>query len=262
MQLQFAFSLCQNNVVNLLTKLYAGGVRLPSGDRYTASDFAKEWELGGKKFIENKWRDPANKSTGHFISDEGSDEDTVREMWQGKHEWIPTNMLGYIIENACIIHQDIKWAYLAEVLRTPTRYVIVKKSKLSYPEQDINPMGFVGHVGALYVTTGTQKKALTKGQSTFHDELRGILKRWLSSATNEIHTYVQKLQVHIREWYWQGDMLTPEFFEQPCPYLYLSGSKQYTAWGDTMGEMAMVLTQGWALWNQVMSNQIKAMNYM
>ena len=271
MNLQIALSLCQSNVVNLLVKLYGGGVRLPDGSIYTPSEFAEEWEVGGKKILERYWRDPANKPTGHLYSGEDADQDTLREMWQGKHEWIPTDMLGYVIENACLFHGDIRWVYLAEVLRTPTRYVIVKPSKLKRPEK-INPMGLTGHVGALYVPTGGNKKPLFKGQATFHDALRAILKRCLSSATNRIDSYVLELKSHIKDWYWQGDLVSVaafcggtslhQFSQLPCPYLYLSGSSQYTRWGDNMEQMARSLAEGWALWNQVMSNQVNAMNFM
>jgi hypothetical protein len=271
MKLQLAFSQCQNNVVNLLMKLYRGGVQLPGGDLYTPDEFAEEWPLGGKKYLERFWRDPANKPTGHFYSGEDAEDDTVRELWQGKHEWIPTDMLGYIIENGCLIHHDIKWVYLAEVLRTPTRYVVVKPSKLNRPE-GANPMGFVGHVGALYVSKGSERQALFKGQSTFHDVLREIIKDSLSPAKNAIDTYCRELKRHITDWYWQGDLFSAstfyggtnpqDFSRLRCPYLYLSGTSQYTSWGDDMGQMARTLAQGWTLWNQVMANQVTAMNFL
>jgi hypothetical protein len=111
-----AFERCNKNAVNLLCKLAVkgGGVELANNSMYTAEAFVNEWNSGGKKFLEDYWRDSANTPTKTLSKEDkaalgdamdATDEedladeaDNSRELFHGKHEWIPTNYLGYVVE--------------------------------------------------------------------------------------------------------------------------------------------------------------------
>lgn len=281
MSLEAAFTACERNVFKLLCKLFEGGVQIGAGSTYTVGDFSRDFNPKGKKLVEGYWRDPANTPTGHDIrtveeveGDEEPDEDSSREMWQGKHEWIPTNMLSYVVEHA-FNHNNMKWLYLVEVLRTPTRLVILNPAKGGYARSPMSAdvhkkFGLSGHVGALYIEKTKGKfSALTKNQAKFHDELRGILKNHLSSKTDDPDGFVRDLFFHVGDWYWQGDttaiaahysMSQAAFEQTPCPYYLLTGVKEYTSWGATMGDMAQTLKQEWAISNELLSHQIKALS--
>lgn len=271
MRLTAAFEACERSVVRLLYKLWAEkSVAIGSGT-YTAADFANEWTQGGKKYLEDKWRDSANAPTGRIVGEDMTAEDVEpdgeRELFQGKHEWIPTNMLGYVVESALLHQSDIRWIFLAEVLRIPTRLVVVSPVKMHRPDKNLNPMGITGHVGAVYVEKNGESKPIFKGQATFHNELRALLKQCLSSSANNIDAYRNGLAAHINNWYWLGDMnsvaaffkLSPtDFGKLPCPYSYLSDVNTCTSFGATMGDMARNLAEGWAVWQQAAANQFNA----
>jgi hypothetical protein len=268
-----AFDECNRNVTRMLWLLMKyEGITLGPSSQFTANDFVKEWKSGGKKFLEQHWRDPANTPTKTLAindselddmtdaTDDADDdtEDAKRELFQGKHEWIPTNMLGYIVEKAIIKYNDIKWVYIAETLRTPTRIVVVKPSKMR-KNDTVNPIGLTGHVGALY--TSSNNTPLFKGQATFHNELRAILKAHLSDTANNFNNYKNTLMDHIRDWYWQGVTtdLAPTGCNAnlslvPCPYKYNSGQSEYTSWGATMADMASTLREQWTFQNQYLLN--------
>ena len=281
-----AFERCNKSVVNLLVQLAKGDVELADKSKYTAADFVKEWTNGGKKFIEDYWRDSANTPTKTLSKDDKAalgdamdttDADDVddaadndRELYQGKHEWIPTNYLGYVVENGLLKHKDLGWVYLAEVLRIPTRLVVTVPSKKCVIDSQ-NSLGLHGHVGALYTKSkaGAYRPQF-KGQATFHNELRAIVKESLSYTKSDAAAYMKALVTHIQEWYWQGDldsvaktykMTATDFGKLACPYFFNSGKNEYTSWGQTMADMASKLTKDWADWNKVMQNQMTAHSY-
>lgn len=278
-QIANAFLQSNQSAIRLFTKLQQGGVALKNGTTYTSADFVREWNGGGKKFLETHWRDAAN-TAAHAISaadraemraaglEDDAADDSAREMMQGKHEWIPTNFLGYVVEWAISKHNDIRWIYFADVLRIPTRLVVVHPSRCREPDAKDDPLGLQGHVGAIYLKgKGKGYTQRIKSQSTYHDELREILKGCLSITANDPELYGQALEQHIDHWYWTGDLTSAAtacklsattFAAMPCPYYYNSGRSQYAAWGPTMGDMASKLTEGWAEWTRINQNQFAA----
>jgi len=92
-------------LVSLLVKLIEGKtISLASGNNFGIKEFAKEWSNGGKMAVEGDWRDTANVQTGHSApvldydpeyceTGDGDDQYEI-EFRSGKHEWIPTNILG------------------------------------------------------------------------------------------------------------------------------------------------------------------------
>ena len=242
-------------VVYMLNHLIQGNNIQTSKGTFTAKDFAKEWNSGGKKLIEQHWRDGANQSTGHDAptaeydpSDDVEDRDAYyeQEFMQGKHEWIPTNMLGYVVEHA-FHHKDPQWLYFAEALRIPTRLVVV------FPEK-VGATALTGHVGALYGYNGSTGKyrAITKGQAKFHDVLRTLLKTYLSDTKNDKLGYEQAFFKHVHEYYWQGiGYPTGMNAFTDCPYFFNSGASEYTSWGSKMWEMGSKLKEGWDIWRVV-----------
>src|SRR5262249_48736356 len=177
-----------------------------------------------------------------------------REKFQGKHEWIPTDMLAYVIGCAAK-HKDPTWLYLAEVLRIPTRAVVVLPGKVS-PD-------LTGHIGALYTTTGRRKfKPITTGQAAFHDVLRDILRKHLNNQANNPEAYEKDLFDHIDEFYWQGNDIPGLNLNSECPYYFLSGQSQYSQWGPTYGDMRNTLEDMWTTWKVVSQNQFAARKYL
>jgi hypothetical protein len=277
-QLPSAFLEANQSAVNLFTKLQKGGVQLKNGSTYTSEQFVKEWSAGGKKFLETHWRDSANTPV-HALSaadrkemaaagldDEGI-EDVNREMMQGKHEWIPTNFLGYVVEWGISHHNDIRWIYFAEVLRIPTRLVVIHPRKTRESAGGTDPLGLHGHIGALYLKNKGAYDQRIKAQAVFHDELRDLVKESLSITQNDPTKYKKGLEEHIRDWYWTGEIApaatacglsATDFVKLPCPYYFNSGKAEYESWGQTMGDMARTLTEGWANWNRINQNQFAA----
>jgi hypothetical protein len=283
-KLHSAFLQAGQNVVNLLSKLQKGGIDLQGGSTYTAQQFAADWDSGGKQFLEAYWRDSANTTVHSSTAAElravlGDEElgdqeaqDLNRELFQGKHEWIPTNYLGYVVEWSIGKYNDIRWVYLAEVLRIPTRLVVIHPRKLRASGGANDPLGLQGHVGAVYLKSGRSGYSQrTKGQGPFHDELRDLVKASLSATSNDPSRYYRALTEHITAWYWTGDlgsaavacgMTATALAALPCPYYFNSGQSQYESWGPTMGDMASRLSEGWAIWLKANQNQFAAAQFL
>jgi hypothetical protein len=277
-----AFDRANRNVMRFVTLLLNGGIEV-GGEMYTGQDFVREWTQGGKKFLEDHWRDTANTATRTRLTQAAQDEfwegqyeaDDVTdachqwaERWQGKHEWIPTNMLGYVVEQSLLHTGDVRWVFLAEVLRIPTRLVVVHPRKFRHPTT-ANPIGIHGHIGAVYVrdSAGAYKQQI-KQQAIFHNALRELIRAHLSAARNDIDGYVRGLQDHITDWYWRGDIqgaadacgtTATAFASTPCPYFYNSDVATYSSWGPTLGDMARTLHEEWQTWtNQIDINRAAA----
>lgn len=275
-----AFDRANRNAVRLLMLLLDRGVDLGNGRTYTGQDFVREWKQGGKEFLEGQWRDTANvptrsaqslRETSALFDDGDADPVEWTEMMQGKHEWIPTNMLGYVVEQSLLLGGDIRWAFLADTLRIPTRLVVIHPRKMRHPTAE-NPLGIHGHVGAVYVQAKTRSwRQQTKSQGPFHDELRDLLRTHLSAARNDLDGFVRALHEHVADWYWRGDVhaaavacgMTPaEFAAAPCPYAYNSGAATYASWGRTMGDMARTLQEEWKTWDAIIDNSHAAARHL
>lgn len=202
-------------------------IPLDNGATFTGKTLREEFNRGGKDHLQTKWRVSANTHTGHSAPTieyegeaSGADRDSMyeEEFFHGQHEWIPTNMLGYVIDWA-MHYGEIRWLQLADILRTATKNVILKPT---------NGKLVAGHVGALYVPKLNKYSALTKGQAGFHDGLRKILTDNLGPAANSIDGYEKELLIYIGKTCWDGLELHGK-----CPY-YFPGPHGYVAWGEAM----------------------------
>lgn len=250
-------------VISLLVKLLDGKTITVGADTFTLADFASEWKAGGKDAVEGDWRDSANTRTGgqapiasydpaysEVVGNDGDDQYEI-EIRSGKHEWIPTNMLAYVVENA-VHHQDAggaqKWLSMAEALRTQTRLVVLKPTTTA---------NITGHVAAVYKqkpTNTLEYVQLTKGQAGFHDELRTILKANLSPTRSNPDNFRTELTAFIQKRFWLGEAIPGINDSDPCPYYFNSGASEFTSWGPTMGDMRKRLSDGWAIEHQIMVN--------
>jgi hypothetical protein len=249
-------------IVRLMSHLIGGkGYELPNGTVFTLDDLSGEWRQGGKEVMEGTWRQSANTRTGHSVpkedfdpeNPEDNDEQYEEELGSGQHEWIPTNMLSYVIEMATK-HNDeaqaLQWLMLTETLRIPTRFVMLKPVKEKAP--------LSGHVGALYSLTKGKYKQLTKGQGPFHDKLRTILKNNLSAERSNVAGYRQELLAYIREAFWHGESLAVVKDDGECPYFYNSGVGAFSSWGKNMAEMRHTLALGWTTHFKILENTFAA----
>ena len=281
MRLPAVLKLFGNSIVGLVGRLAAyGRVQVPDEADYVLKEFVDDWKNGGKKQVEKYWRFPANKSTGHTsVSSTSNDDeeqedvlDRQKEYYQGAHEWIPTNMLGYIVDHGVIKHGDIRWLQLADALRSPCALVVCLPGKLMDDVVRNNAthdaVHLTGHVGAL--SLGEAGRYIFTHQDVFHDELRKILKACLNDNTSDLRTFYSSLTSHMQAWYWQGDdssttsvakncgLSLADFKKLACPYHYNHGSNQVASWGKTMGEMAQKLKDEWQINNLTLENQFIA----
>jgi len=269
MSLEEALSLNGNNITALLKHFRDGdfSYRRPNGGRatYSRDAFVEDWKNGGKQKCETKWRDEAFAKTKPQVIDEDladfydelEDVADSDELISGKHEWIPTNMLGYVVEHSFVKRQNMRWFYLAEVLRVPTNIVVIHPKFAKYAGQ--GDFGISGHVEAVFIKQKSKKsgyQSRTKGQPGFHEMLRKILRAHLNETTDDIAGFAGSLAKFMKASCWLGNdcldevaatcnMTRTVFCAAPCPYFYKSGSGQYTSWGKTMQDMSSRLQQEW-----------------
>jgi len=266
-QLRVAYDQCNKSMALLVSKLCGLGVTLTDGSNYTGQDFSNDWSNnGGKKWLEQAWRDKANCTTGHNnveAVDDESDEIVYSgaEIYQGKHEWIPTDILGYVVEK-CYLHKDSTFVALAEVLRTPTRAVVFKPNLYVYAKTPKNPLGLAGHVMSVMVkySDGTYHSKHKK-QAAFHDCLRKCLKANLNDHKYDVRTFWANLQDIINQWVWKGSLADLGNIDNNADcscYNYNSSKSGYDNWGNTMGEWATKLNNDWANEDQILENNFIA----
>jgi hypothetical protein len=98
-------------------------------------------------------------------------EDANREMFRGKHEWFPTNYLGYVVEWSIGRYTDIRWIYFADVLRIPAPLVVLDPTKVRESAGAAAPLGLQGHVGALHLKgKGKRYNQRIKGEERSNTE--------------------------------------------------------------------------------------------
>jgi hypothetical protein len=244
---------------------------------YTIQQFVHDWTNGGKQFCENKWRTDAFSPTKPQVAGErdfyaqfDDDEDTEVELFHGQHEWIPTNMLGYVVEHALLTHGDARWLVLADALRTPTTIIVVHPGVAHYASSAADPFGMTGHVEAVFLKGPSRFVGRTKGQSTFHDGLRSILRTHLTAQVSDPHGFVAALKTYIGATFWLGDIISAaaavrmdpqKFAMTACPYYYKVSSGVCGPWGSTMGDMAIRLQQEWAVQEQIIANIGRAIQH-
>lgn len=279
--LETALKMNGNRLVPMLRKLAVEAkVSCLSGGKYvdyTIQQFVDDWDNGGKQFCETKWRTDAFSLTrpkvpgnSDFYAIFDDDEEDEPELFHGEHEWIPTNMLGYVVENGLLRHNSLTWLVLADALRTPTASVVVHPSYARYPSSGGDPFGLTGHVEAIFIQQAGGYKGRTKAQKKFHDDLRGILKTHLSKSVSDPGGYVSALQQYIAATFWQGDIVSvaaeykisvAAFSASSCPYFYKSASGVYGRWGATMGGMAEKLRGDWINYNKILENVGRLVKY-
>jgi len=220
---------------------------------FGVKEFVDEWPNGGKFLVEDLWRLDPNVKHGSALTDSGTYE---QQYTYGQHEWIPTDLVSYVVEWAQH-HREPIWIHLASVLRVPTRYVVLKpKPDSSYDS------GFrvTGHVGAVYLLKGTKYVQQTAKEPEFHEGLREILRKNLNKSAHNLDTYHIELKRFIKETLWQGDKdLIGESVD--CPYYFLSLTNTHTSWGKKMGNMRHELQEGWKKQDEVFEHNFELIRH-
>ncbi len=122
--------------------------------------------------------------------------------FQGKHEWVPSNMVYNVIKKAEDDGQNASWIDLQDKLASDTGDLIFKPNKAK-PEAEVDGTtnSLQGHSGAIYgQRAGKSNKPLTQGQANFHDELR---QRFMAAATPK--NCVDALKIVATNWIWNNE---------------------------------------------------------
>ena len=233
-----------------------------------------------RKDIDRKWRDKANgKRMGQVIS--------------GKHEWLPTNLLPYMMSMAAG-WEDVRWLIGMEILRTPCSALIYRGRIRKTPKPASSPEGrpswagfkklqdgttvseildFQGHVGCLYANDKSKGKVTARqvGMPTWHGHLRDIIYRRLNQSTNDLLGFSGEMASFVGNTIWNGSLAQlANFSDENTPKLegiadkvacdYFSDRKG-TRWGGckTLREMAMYQSMLFANFNAVLKNQFLAL---
>ncbi len=122
--------------------------------------------------------------------------------FQGKHEWVPSNMVYKVIKKAQDDNRNLKWIKLQDKLATNTGDLIFKPAKAkAESEVDAGAPSLQGHSGAIYgKRDGKSNKPLTQGQADFHDELRTKFEQ-ANTPTNA----VDRLKTVAQAWIWNNE---------------------------------------------------------
>ncbi len=122
--------------------------------------------------------------------------------FQGKHEWIPSNMVYEVIKKAEDDSKNTKWIDLQEKLTSNTGDLIFKPSK-AMPDSEVHSTkpSLQGHSGAIYgQRTSKSNKPLTQGQNGFHNKLR---EKFRLATTPE--DCADKLKTVAQAWIWNNE---------------------------------------------------------
>lgn len=174
------------------------------------------------KTISQSWRDKSGSAVH-------GDADTLRE---GKHEWIPTNMIPYVVLMSARWN-DVSWLGLAEALRCATPGVIYKAhTRIAGTSAANATITIAGHVGGIYDARGT---ALTTGMGPWHDGLREILARNLNLNGNNMANFGSELHTYVDDTLWGGELA--DTWKRGLPCNFFVDAARTKPWGATMGEM-------------------------
>jgi len=216
-----AFNESDLSLTGFIWKVLKNGVILNDGRVFTKADLLKAMSKSdGKKLIGDHWRDTNNAVHGG-------------QLIQGKHEWILTSNLIYVIENAKSLKDLEIWFMAAEMLRSPTQNVIfdfdLSQSEVNALVNDgvkLSELQKLGaHPGALYEERGSNdekkldpkkhNKQAVQGSSKFHDRLESLLKTYLNPQKSDISGYLQGLLDFHKKEIWSGTIngYTPDDFQ-------------------------------------------------
>ena len=170
----------------------------------------------------------------------------------GQHEWIPSNMIADMVtrdRSPSDAAETASWVDAQHELRTDTSFIVFPPTKSADLQQawedfvnqaqgSATPADFIegrkvqassfslaGHTGALYLREDETRPKVpqTKGQGTFHDTLRNLVKA--SSTPDEYKTKLRK-EVRSGKLIWNGKLaaLTPDGWNEgdvkPIPIDY------------------------------------------
>jgi hypothetical protein len=263
-----------NSLVNLLNKIAKDAANHNFDDLKTFLEYYKEKDV--RKDVDRKWRDKA-KSRRHG------------QVIGGKHEWIPTNMLSYMLAMAAG-WEDVRWLIGMEVLRTPCSSLIYRgtlrkapKVPQSGPTLYMNALklkdgttlsqivDLQGHVGSLYRKKETKVGACQVGMPGWHGHLREIIYRRLNTGVDDLKGFTSELLQFIGTTIWSGGIdqlanfatekagvLTSNAAKIPCDYF---SDRKGTPWGNskTLADMSIHQATGFQLFTSVLLNQFLAL---
>jgi hypothetical protein len=135
--------------------------------------------------------------------------DKFRAVDPGKHEWIPSNLIGDVIARAHKPQHAVAaagWVRLHNELRCDTTHLIflpkysTGKKTVGGVEHDV----LAGHSGALYVETDKTIEPSTEKQNIWHNELRTVFDN-STSISSCINALEQKFAATI----WNGTDALP-----------------------------------------------------
>jgi hypothetical protein len=190
--------------------------------------------------------------------------DRFRAADPGKHEWIPSNFIPYVIDRSANFAdgaEAAKWIGLQHKLRVDTSWIIfdpermktlqkVDRKEIEVPYRGDYYTLLHGHSGALnfgYPVGDRGKGQLTVAQSTFHNKLR---EAFIFGAT--VEECVANLKTIFQEWVWDGKT---EPDPPILPFLWNAGDPIYEQGRDLMGTQQEryqeMLTQFDTILNQI-----------
>jgi hypothetical protein len=263
-----------NSLVNLLNKIAKDAANQNFDDLKTFLEYYKEKEV--RKDVDRKWRDKA-KSRRHG------------QVIDGKHEWIPTNLLSYMLAMAAG-WEDVRWLIGMEVLRTPCSSLIYRGTLRKAPKlQEDGPTIYMnahklkegaavseivdlqGHVGSLYRDKESKVSACQVGMPGWHKHLREIIARRLNTGVDDLKGFTSELVQFIGTTIWSGSLdQLANFATERAGYLTANATKiacdyysdrKGTRWGNckTLAEMAMHQTNGYQQFTAILLNQFLAL---
>jgi hypothetical protein len=263
-----------NSLVNLLNKIAKDAAKGDFSDLKTFLEYYKEPEV--RKDVDRKWRDKA-KSRRHG------------QVIDGKHEWIPTNMLPYMLAMAAG-WEDVRWLIGMEVLRTPCLSLIYRgtlrkapKVPQSGPTLYMNALklkdgatvseivDLQGHVGSLYRKKETKVGACQVGMPGWHGHLREIIYRRLNTTQDDLLGFTSELVQFIGTTIWSGNLVQfANFATEKAGFLTTNADKiacdyysdrKGTPWGGckTLSEMATRQAMNFELFSSILFNQFTAL---
>jgi len=263
--LKDAFKETDLSLVGFIWRTLKQGYTLRDGRKFTQTNLIKAMtSKEGKKMIGDHWRDKSNEEhSGQII--------------QGKHEWILTSDLLYVIENAKSIDDLQIWFMAAEMLRSPTQNVIFN---IGLDSNDVDLMinqgvklsdlGKVGaHPGGLYQERDINdpKKdndqwnvQAVQGSKEFHNKLQLLLREHLNQNKSDIGSYLQALINFHKQEIWSGEIgnYSPEDFRGVETGFY-AGTKKGSPKKDNDLEQFMIRqNENFKRDQQILINQAKA----
>jgi hypothetical protein len=172
----------------------------------------------------------------------------------GKHEWIPTNYLGQVLERARTSEVSgdeataARWVKFQDEFRSPTnilfypaadRYLRTApytRDPVSHTQKSGTPLTVLqGHVGAVYAPIsdiGDYRDEVvqqTQGQGPWHDDLRQIFDNNPGADVSTMKTIIQQMDSFIQQQLWQGEQLPKPGFNE-----YYKAARKQADTSDTV----------------------------